>query len=62
MDGLTPMKKRFSVTFVMELEENNNILSSDELSHATDVQDLVLDTFYDTDDVTVENLYVKERQ
>ena len=56
------MKKRFSVTFVMELEENNNILSSDELSHATDVQDLVLDTFYDTDDVTVENLYVKERQ
>tara|TARA_R110000782_G_scaffold83005_2_gene163053 strand:+ start:290 stop:460 length:171 start_codon:yes stop_codon:yes gene_type:complete len=56
------MKKRFSVTFVMELEENNNILSSDEFSHATDVQDLVLDTFYDTDDVSIENLYVKERQ
>ncbi len=62
MGGLTSMKKRFSVTFVMELEENNNILSSDEFSHATDVQDLVLDTFYDTDDVAIENLYVKERQ
>ena len=62
MGGLTSMKKRFSVTFVMELEENNNILSSDEFSHATDVQDLVLDTFYDTDDVSIENLYVKERQ
>jgi len=56
------MKKRFSVTFVMELDEGNNILSSDEFSHATDVQDLVLDTFYDTDDVAIENLYVKERQ
>jgi len=62
MGGLTSMKKRFSVTFVMELDEGNNILSSDEFSHATDVQDLVLDTFYDTDDVAIENLYVKERQ
>jgi len=56
------MKKRFSVTFVMEFEEKNNILSSDEHSHTTDVQDLVLDTFYDTDDVNIENLFVKERQ
>ena len=56
------MRKRFSVTFVMQFDEKNNILSSDENSHATDVQDLVLDTFYDTDDVTIENLFVKERQ
>jgi len=58
----TIMKKRFSVTFVMEFEEKNNILSSDEHSHTTDVQDLVLDTFYDTDDINIENLFVKERQ
>ncbi len=62
MGGHTVMRRRFSVTFVMEFDEKNNILSSDEQSHATDVQDLVLDTFYDTDDVTIENLFVKERQ
>tara|TARA_R110000803_G_C11968713_1_gene319492 strand:- start:21 stop:191 length:171 start_codon:yes stop_codon:yes gene_type:complete len=56
------MKKRFSVTFVMEFEEKNNILSSDSNSHTEDVQDLIRDTFYDTDDVEVDNLFVKERQ
>ena len=56
------MKKRFSVTFVMEVEEKNNILSADENGHAEDVQDLVLSTFYDTDDISIENLFVKDRQ
>ncbi len=53
--------KRFSVTFVMAIDKNNNILSSDDKSHSEDVYDLIVDTFYDTDDVKVENLYVKER-
>ena len=56
------MKKRFTVTFVMEVEEKNNILSADENGHAEDVQDLVLSTLYDTDDISIENLFVKERQ
>lgn len=46
----------------MEVEEKNNILSADENGHAEDVQDLVLSTFYDTDDISIENLFVKERQ
>ncbi len=53
--------KRFSVTFIMAVDKNNNILSSDEKSHSEDVYDLIMDTFYDTDDVKVDNLYVKER-
>ena len=53
--------KRFSVTFGMAVDKNNNILSSDDRSHSEDVYDLIVDTFYDTDDVEVENLYVKER-
>jgi hypothetical protein len=53
--------KRFSVTFIMAVDKNNNILSADEKSHSEDVYDLIMDTFYDTDDVKVDNLYVKER-
>ena len=53
--------KRFSVTFIMSVDKSNNILSSDDKSHSEDVYDLIVDTFYDTDDVEVENLYVKER-
>ena len=53
--------KRFSVTFVMAVDKNNNILSSDDRSHSEDVYDLIVDTFYDTDYVEIENLYVKER-
>ena len=53
--------KRFSVTFIMAVDKNNNILSADEKTHSEDVYDLIMDTFYDTDDVKVDNLYVKER-
>ena len=56
------MKVRsFSVTFLINIDENNNILVSYEDAHTDDVSDLVVDTFYDIDDVTVQNILVKER-
>lgn len=53
--------KRFSVTFVANVDDNNNILSSYEDSHEQDVHDLITDVIYDVDDVEIENLNVKER-
>jgi hypothetical protein len=55
------MNKRFSVTFVLEVDEDNNLLSSVEEAHIDDVYDLIKDLFYDVDDVEVENITVKER-
>jgi hypothetical protein len=54
--------KKFSVTFVMKVDKNNNILSSYEDSHEQDIHDLITDVIYDVDDVEIENLNVKERQ
>ena len=53
--------KRFSVTFVAKVDNNNNILSSYEDNHEQDMHDLVTDIIYDVDDVEIENLHVKER-
>lgn len=53
--------KKFSVTFVLEVDESNNILSSYEHNHVADVVDLINDVMYDVDDVKIENLLVKER-
>lgn len=55
------MKKKFSVTFVVTIEEDNNILSSYEASHEDDVFDMITDVMYDVDDITLDNLVVKER-
>lgn len=55
------MNKRFSVTFVLEVDEYNNILSAVPEAHVEDVYDLIKDVFYDVDDVEVDNLIVKER-
>ena len=55
------VNKKFSVTFVLEIDEDNNILSSLDEAHVDDVFDLVKDIFYDVDDVEVDNLNVKER-
>ena len=55
------MNKRFSVTFVLDVDEDNNFLSSVEEAHIDDVYDLIKDLFYDVDDVEVENITVKER-
>jgi hypothetical protein len=54
--------KKFSVTFVAKVDDNNNILSSYEDNHEQDIHDLVTDIVYDIDDVEIENLNVRERQ
>ena len=54
------MKRKFSVTYIMEVDEDNNILSSFEDNHEEDVHDLIVDIMYDVDDVKVYNLVVKE--
>jgi hypothetical protein len=53
--------KRFSVTFVLNVDNNNNILSSYEDNHEQDIYDLITDIIYDVDDVEIENLNVRER-
>jgi hypothetical protein len=55
------MQKKFSVTFVLKVDEDNNIFSSVEEAHEDDVYDLVRNTFYDIDDIELDNLNVKER-
>ena len=54
--------KTFSVTFLLQIDEANNILGSYEDAHTEDVSDLVTDTFYDIDDVSVQNILGKERR
>ena len=53
--------KKFNVTFVAKVEDNNNILSSSNDSHEKDVHDLITDVIYDVDDMSIENLNVKEK-
>jgi len=55
-------KKVFSATMVLKVDSNNNILGAYDDAHEEDVHDLVVDTFYDLDDVEIENLTVKERR
>lgn len=53
--------KSFSVTAVVKVDSNNNVLSSFENSHEEDVRDLITDVFYDVDDIEISNVLVKER-
>ena len=53
--------KTFGVTFSIVVDEDNNILGSYEDDHSKDVHDLLADTFYDIDDVKINNLVVKEK-
>ena len=55
------IKKKFSVTFVLSIEEDNNIFSSVEEAHEDDVYDLIHNTFHDIDDVELDYLNIKER-
>ena len=57
----TQMKRKFSVTYVMEVDEDNNFLSAHEEGHKEDVHDLVSNVMHDVDDVKIQNLIVKER-
>ena len=62
VDGVSQMiQKKFSVTFVLKVQEDNNIFSSVEEAHEDDVYDLVRNNFYDIDDIELDNLNVKER-
>lgn len=54
-------KKAFHVNFTIEVDEYNNILSSLEANHEEDIQDLIIDLFYDVDDVKVKNVSAQER-
>jgi|TARA_R110000744_G_C18982509_1_gene519500 hypothetical protein len=53
--------KTFSVTLLLQIDEDNNILGAYEDAHTEDISDLVRNTFYDIDDVTVQNILIKER-
>jgi hypothetical protein len=55
------MKKRFSVTFMLTIDEQNNILSSHDESHEEDIYDMLTSVIHDIDDTTLENLNVRER-
>ena len=57
----TQMKRKFSVTYVMEVDEDNNFLSAHEEGHTEDVHDLVSNVMHDVDDIKIQNLIVKER-
>ena len=54
--------KKFSVTYLIEIDEDNNILSSHDESHTEDVHDLITNLMHDVDDIKIHNLVVKERQ
>ena len=56
------MKRKFSVTYVMEVDEENNFLSAHEESHTEDVHDLVSNVMHDIDDVKISNLLIKEKE
>jgi hypothetical protein len=52
--------KKFSTTFVLEVDKDSSVLSSMEWAHNEDIRDLVEDVFYDVDDVKVHNIKVQE--
>jgi len=56
------MKRKFSVTYMIEVDEQNNFLSAHEEGHTEDVHDLVSNLMHDVDDIRIHNLMVKERQ
>ena len=56
------MIRKFSVTYVMEVDEDINFLSAHEEGHTEDVHDLISNVMHDIDDVKVHNLSVKEKQ
>ena len=56
------MIRKFSVTYVMEVDEDNNFLSAPEEGHTEDVHDLISNVMHDVDDVRIQNLVIKERQ
>ena len=52
---------KYNISFVLTVDEDNNILSAYEDDHVADIQDLINGMIYDVDDVSIENLTVKEK-
>ena len=52
---------KYNISFVLTVDADNNILSSYEEDHVVDIQDLINGIIYDVDDVSIENLTVKEK-
>jgi len=55
------MKRKFSVTYMMEVDEDNNFLSAHQEGHIEDVHDLISNIMHDVDDIRIQNLNIKER-
>jgi len=55
------MIRKFSVTYMMEVDEDNNFLSAHQEGHIEDVHDLISNIMYDVDDIRINNLNIKER-
>tara|TARA_R100000935_G_scaffold53759_1_gene81859 strand:- start:41 stop:214 length:174 start_codon:yes stop_codon:yes gene_type:complete len=52
--------RKFSATFVVEVDDKNNILSSHEMHHNEDVKDLIENLVFDIDDVKIYNINIRE--
>jgi len=53
--------ERFSVTFVLQIDKSNNILSSHPTYYEEDIKDLLTRVIYDIDDVEVTNINVRNQ-
>jgi len=53
--------ERFSVTFVLQIDKSNNILSSHSTYYEEDIKDLLTRVIYDIDDVEVTNINVRDQ-
>tara|TARA_B100000780_G_scaffold137730_1_gene96394 strand:+ start:2448 stop:2621 length:174 start_codon:yes stop_codon:yes gene_type:complete len=53
--------ERFSVTFVLQIDKSNNILSSHPTYYEEDIKDLLTRVIYDIDDVEVTNINVRDQ-
>ena len=53
--------ERFSVTFVLQIDKSNNILSSHSTYYEEDIKDLLTRVIYDIDDVEVTNINVRNQ-
>ena len=54
--------KKFRATFVLDVDEENNILSSHDIYHNEDIKDLVEKLVFDIDDVKVCCINIREHE
>tara|TARA_R110000803_G_scaffold20288_1_gene52443 strand:+ start:652 stop:825 length:174 start_codon:yes stop_codon:yes gene_type:complete len=53
--------EKFSVTFVLQIDKSNNILSSHHAYYEDDIKDLLTRLIYDIDDVEITNINVRDQ-